>query len=126
MSITIDDAYYGNLDDDSYEDDIRISLTLVVSNWYYYTDIDLYIGIELPSGIEFWFIAEFTVYKTTYSGYITIDFDLLNTATESGWYTASAVGFANNERVSIMDTLIFDPPGSTDGADPKGYYSIAS
>ena len=65
VSVTINDAYYSDLDGDGLQDDIRIDLTVVLSNKYVYTDIDLYLGLTLPSGIEYWFLHSFTLQKST-------------------------------------------------------------
>ena len=125
VGINITDAYYADLDADNFEDDIFISIDVTLSNIYIETDVDIYIGVTLPSGIEFWFVAKITVIKSTYSYNFGINFDLLNTALESGWYTAQAVGFAEGDQYSIMQSLIFDPPGSNEGSsDPDGYFSI--
>ncbi|MCY3414491.1 MAG: hypothetical protein INQ03_22780 [Candidatus Heimdallarchaeota archaeon] len=118
VDIYIWDAYYADLDLDGYEDDIFIEIDLTLTNQYVYTDVEVFIGVTLPSGMEHWFKFDYTFKKTTLTGYITLGYDLYNTATELGWYEANAVGFAQGEEFSYMDTLIFDPPG-TGGGDPS-------
>lgn len=122
--IDITDAYYADLDSDGFEDDIRILVVMDLYNYKYTTDIDLYVGIEKPLGEEVWFLAEFLAYKTTYHESYSISFNLLNTATESGWYTAYSVGFADNEQFSIMSNLLFDPPGVVGGDPPSGTFTL--
>lgn len=117
---SINHAFYADLDADGREDDVCIYLTIEVYNYRIYTDIDLYIGVTLPSGSEFWFLVEFTVKKSYYYGWIDMKFDTFNTALESGWYDASAVGFAESERFSIMETLTFDPPGGPKDGEASG------
>lgn len=122
VDVFIEDAWYEDLDSDGYQDDIGVNLSVELSNQYVYTDIDMYLGITLPSGTEYWFLASFTVEKYTYYTYFRMTFELLNTATESGWYKASAVGFADGDRFSYMDSIIFDPPGQPNESDPQGSY----
>ncbi len=122
VDMTIEDAWYADLDNDSYTDDIAVVVLLELYNYNYITSVDVYIGVELPSGTTYWFTADLSLYKTTYYGYLEITFHLLNTATETGWYTAKAVGFADGETLSIMHSYDFDPPGETNGGDPVGIY----
>ena len=122
--IDITDAYYADLDFDGYEDDIRVLVIMDLYNNRFNTDIDLYVGIEKPSDEEVWFLAEFQAYKTTYHETYVISFDLLNTATESGWYWAYSVGFADNEQYSVMSDFLFDPPGDVGGDPPSGTFTI--
>lgn len=112
---TISDAYYTDLDQDGLQDDVRLLILLELVNNKMYTNVDLYVGLKLPSGTEYWFLAEFVLVKYTTYGYVQLEFDLLNTATETGWYEANTVGFAGNEQFSYMDSLVFDPPGSKNG-----------
>ncbi len=124
VSIDITDAYYADLDADLLEDDIVVTLNVTLTNIYVSTNVDIYIGITLPSGTEFWFLAEINVVKYTYSVTFGMKFDLMNTALEPGWYEANAVGFADGDQFSIMDSFIFDPPGGTDGGWPTSVYEI--
>ena len=101
-----------------------LDLDVTLSNPYYRTPVDIYIGITLPSGTEHWFLAEIVVHKTTFTKSFTMHFDLYDTAYESGWYNASAVGFALGEQFSYMHTVTFDPPLERPGGDPTGVYTI--
>lgn len=117
--VSFNDAYYADLDSDTLQDDIRLDMTIEIYNYQYSTDVELYVGITLPSGTQYWFLVTFTVYKSTY-GYSTgMLFNAYDTATESGWYDASAVGFANGESYSIMETITFDPPGGSGPGNPQ-------
>jgi len=124
VNVYINGASYGDYDQDGYQDDIEINLTIELSNQYVYTDIDIYVGVTLPSGQDFWFGYSFTAVKYTYTGYVDMKWDLMNTALESGWYRADAVGFAKGEQFSLMDSLHFDPPGQAGGLDPP--YGLAT
>lgn len=109
--VSINDAYYADLDGDLLADDIKLDLTLEIYNYNFYTSVEVYVGVTLPSGTEYWFVITLDVYKsTTYYG-TGLDVNLYDTATESGWYTAHAVGFASGESYSVMESLTFDPPG---------------
>jgi len=123
INIILNDAWYEDADADGDEDDIIILLTLELNNKRVVTKADLYLGIELPSGMEYWFVANFMLRKSGSYGYINLKFTLLNTATESGWYWAHAVGFAAGDQYSMMDSLEFDPPGGKTGGSPTGYWS---
>lgn len=116
--IQIVDAYYADLDNDGYEDDIK----LLVEFKFLDTDpsrVDLNIWIELPSGLTF--NVRISIYNTPNEFLLNIDcFDM---AIESGWYTvtmlASIMG-AGNGKLYIMDEIIFDPPtGGGPGLPPS-------
>jgi hypothetical protein len=118
--VTVTDAYYADLSGDGLEMDVGIHLFLEIYNNKVSTDVSLYIGIELPSGLTFWFLVEFTAIKYTYYGYTNIFFEGLNTALESGWYNAYAVAFAEGEQYSVMHIYTFDPPGGSSPGEPVG------
>ncbi len=108
QSIRIIDAYYADLDGDSYEDDIK----LLVQFDFITIDpqrVDLNIWIELPSGFTYAF--RISVYRAPAESVLHID--CIDMATESGWYTvtmlASVMGTGNG-KVYIADQLEFDPP----------------
>ncbi len=116
--IQIVDAYYADLDNDGYEDDIK----LLVEFKFLDTNpsrVDLNIWIELPSGLTF--NVRISIYNTPNEFLLNIDcFDM---AIESGWYTvtmlASVMG-AGNGKLYIMDEIIFDPPtGGGPGFPPS-------
>jgi hypothetical protein len=116
-NIRIMDAYYGDLDGDGYEDDIKLLVEFSFGN----TDpsrVDLNIWIELPSGIIYNF--RISVYRPPNESILNID--CIDMATESGWYTvtmlASVMG-AGNGKLYITDQLEFDPPTGTGPGLPK-------
>ncbi|TXT56457.1 MAG: conserved exported protein of unknown function [Candidatus Thorarchaeota archaeon] len=120
--ITIIDAYYGDLDGDACEDDIKILLEFRFPN----DDpvrVDLNIWIELPSGLTY--NVRISVYRAPAQSILNID--CIDMATESGWYTvtmlASVMGTGNG-KYYITDQLIFDPPtGAGPGLpDVKAYF----
>jgi hypothetical protein len=114
--IKIIDAYYADLDGDSYEDDIKLLVE------FSFTDsepvrVDLNIWIELPSGFMYSFRV--SVYRAPTESVLNID--CINMATESGWYTVSllaSVMGAGNGKLYITDELVFDPPTGGGGSLP--------
>jgi hypothetical protein len=106
--IQIIDAYYADLDEDSFEDDIKILVEFSLGN----TDpvrINLDIWIELPSGFVYYF--KVLVYRAPTESVLNID--CINMATESGWYTVSLVGSimgSGSGKFYTIDQLTFDPP----------------
>ena len=107
-TIQIIDAYYGDLDGDGVEDDIKI---LVEFDFIILepSRVDLNIWIELPSGYTY--NVRVSVYRAPTESILNID--CFNMATESGWYTvtmlASIMGTGAG-KYYITDELVFDPP----------------
>ena len=121
--ISIIDAYYADLDGDSYEDDIKLLVEFSFTDTEP-TRVDLNIWIELPSGFMYSF--RISVYRAPAQSVLNID--CLDMATESGWYTvtllASVMG-AGNGKLYITDELVFDPPTGGGGSLPpsvKAYF----
>ena len=114
--ISIIDAYYADLDGDSYEDDIKLLVEFSFTDTEP-TRVDLNIWIELPSG--FTYIFRVSVYRAPTESVLNID--CLNMATESGWYTVSLLASimgAGNGKLYITDELVFDPPTGGGGSLP--------
>ncbi|MCH8906361.1 MAG: hypothetical protein IH840_04655 [Candidatus Heimdallarchaeota archaeon] len=120
--VTLNDAWYEDSDNDGYEDDIILILTLELFIKRAVTKVDLYVGVQLPSGAEFWFLTELKLRKSGDYASFDFKFTLFDTATESGWYTAYAIGYAAGDKYAIMDSLEFDPPGSKSGGVPRAIY----
>jgi hypothetical protein len=117
QSIYIADAYYADLDNDGYEDDIKLLLEFCFEN-VDSVRVDLNIWIELPSGLMYAF--RISVYRAPAQS--TLNVDCLDMATESGWYTvtmiASIMGMGGG-KYYITDQLDFDPPtGGGPGLPP--------
>ena len=127
-TVTLTYGNYGDLDTlvglpaDGFQDDIIINMTLELSNKRYSTPIDLYFGIILPSGQQFWWEANLIVYKTSTTASFDLSVVIIDIATESGFYTAQAVGFAVNEQFSYLTSIIFDPPGGGAGRPPTATF----
>jgi len=127
-TVTLTYGNYGDFDtlvglpSDGFKDDIIINMTLELYNKKYSTPIDLYFGITLPSGQEFWWEANLIVYKSSSYASFDLTIVILEIATESGFYTAQAVGFAASEKFSYMTYLVFDPPGSGIGQPPGAFF----
>jgi len=122
--IWISDAYYGDLDGDGYEDDIKILLQFSLTNAEP-ARIEMTIWIQLPSGyvhgvgISIWNAQQYGV----------LNVDCLNMATESGIYTvtmAASVFGTGIGKAYITDYLQFDPPtGSGPGLPSVDAYFLA-
>ena len=121
VSATFNSAWYADLDADGNADDIGTNITLTLSNNKVSTYIDLYFNIVMPSGQEYWFLSQLKIQKYTYSATFSLLYHFYNTATECGWYTMNTVGFASNEQFSLMDSIVFDPPGKS-GGSPIGSF----
>ena len=106
--IQIIDAYYGDLDGDLVEDDIKILVEFAFTILEP-TRVDINLWIELPSGYTY--NVRVSVFRAPAESVLNID--CFNMATESGWYTvtmlASVMGTGGG-RYYITDQLIFDPP----------------
>jgi len=84
--ICISDAYYGDLDGDGYEDDIKILLQFSLASAEP-ARVEMTIWIELPSG----FVYGVGISIRNAPQYGVLNVDCLNTATESGIYAVTMV-----------------------------------
>lgn len=115
----ITDAYYGDYDEmeglvsDGLEDDVRVNITLNVFDPKPHIPIDVYLSVELPSGIIFYYIFEIMVIKETHLHTMNLQFVLLNIATEPGWYDVTVSALGERDPWALEDEFTFDPPGST-------------
>lgn len=119
---TIIDAYYDDLDGDGYADDVRLTIRAEFHN-FGESDFEkgveygIMFGITLPSGLSFWHEFMDVDNRST----VTIDFNLINQALESGWYDATAGGFYREYKPCdeiLFHDIIFDPPGGQHGGEP--------
>jgi len=109
FEIQIDHAYYYDLDNDGYEDDVYSIITVsTVSGLPEHIDAKIYQYLTLPSGKTYYFSIEVTGFDATYSIYS----EWYDVATESGWYTLEVT--VKNYYFSVYsydeDVLVFDPP----------------
>ena len=123
VGIRVHDAYYADLDSDSYEDDIRIVLNVSLIG---FTREEVLLGVEygllltlyLPSNTHYSYQYTSTDNSTTFA----LQVDILHQATESGWYKLRIAGFYKNLDINkpfIESYFQFDPPGGTTGDDPR-------
>ncbi len=115
VNVVILDAYYCDLDNDSYKDDIyaEVKLNLLGSNFY---ALDYYVNLTLPSGTLFSYYAKV---NTNMNEVILKNF-FYNHALESGDYTLTVkVVLKNGGMLTDSHSFVFDPPGGSDGADPS-------
>ncbi len=106
-SIAIQDAYYGDLDSDQIEDDIKILVAFQLDD-IQPSRIELYFDLVLPSGNGYSF--KVIIYGCPTSA---LNLDCINMATESGIYTVSMVAFlygSGTGKLYTTDYLEFDPP----------------
>lgn len=116
LDISIDHAYYYDLDGDGLEDDIQVDFTLTVNPGIKSpSKSDYYVKLTLPSGLAY------LVRLTLIGRYATIHmtFFWYDCATESGWYNINIEAFAyGGSRMGYSTAnLDFDPPG-TGGGEP--------
>ena len=116
--IQIIDAYYADLDGDTFEDDIKLLVEFSFGDTTP-SRINLDIWIELPSGFIYYF--KVLIYRAPSESILNID--CINMATESGWYTVSLVGSiigSGGGKLYTTDQLTFDPPtGGGPGLPPS-------
>ncbi len=115
-------AYYTDSDADGYEDDVIAVADIMIYNGYYGMLIELYVGLELPSGAELWYFVKLRAYVS----YFTLEFNFKDSATEQGWYTVHIVGFSVYDTYSVMNSYTFDPPGGTSNQPPSLEVSVIS
>lgn len=117
VSVTVDHAFYADLDGDSVEDDIQIDVILTADTTETVPKkTELYIVLTLPSAnslaVAVKIVGQFTVLHVTAFWY--------DSASEPGWYDVDAhvftVGLSNNGYCHCG--YKFDPPTGTGPGDP--------
>lgn len=123
ITLHITDAYYGNFDNDSYEDDIKVIANLD-ANFQGYALLFLYLDVTLPTGTIYKFSFQETVQFTGPDKTIVIT--AFNTATVSGWYTCELTGLAVYQDMLLysFSTYSFDPPTGIGNGDPEAIICI--
>jgi hypothetical protein len=122
ISIDIYAAGYFDLDNDESEDDVFTSFFITVSETPRNSMVDIYYRLKLPSGqtyIEMFQLSLSRDPDLLLSYYTIIGF---NTATESGWYTATIDIVLDDELGGVYiasDTIIFDPPNDEEPGEPE-------
>ncbi|MHA2030881.1 MAG: hypothetical protein ACW99A_04520 [Candidatus Kariarchaeaceae archaeon] len=122
------DAYYGDLDEDGYEDDVFAEIEFSLRHYYSDDDDDwektkyrpgdvaFYVELYLilPSGQTF---AHKLKYSTDDRKFV-FEYQMINHAIESGWYTLiveTATEDMMRYNYETSDKLVFDPPGGGGG-----------
>jgi len=106
--VSISDAYYADIDNDGFEDDIKLLVEFAFPTEEP-VRLDLNIWIELPSGLIFNFRV--SVWRAPNESILNID--CIDMAIESGWYTVNlltSVMGSGGGKYYIVDSLVFDPP----------------
>lgn len=115
-AVRIVDAYYGDLDGDAFEDDIKILVGFSFAS----TDIvriEISLWVELPSGLTYF--VKILVFGAP--GQSIVNIDCIDMATESGWYTVymlASIKLPGFGKVYIVDSIEFDPPTGTGNGMP--------
>lgn len=119
---TITDAYYANLNNQSYYD-IVYNMSFNISdftstntvNGYYFT---LLVGLTYPDGTTYWCQFNLISYQQTF----TLQVIWYDSVTQSGWYTAQSYTYPmNNHNNAYYSSFEFDPPSAgVGGASPTG------
>ncbi len=118
MTINITDAYYCDLNDDGFEDDVVSTFTIDIDNrneepFLFIT----WIVLELPSGFYYDYCYNMDTSEDEYN--YTMNF--YNHATENGWYTIDifCLLFDGRHLGFGVESYTFDPPGGDEGGEPS-------
>ena len=115
LTIQIIDAYYTDLDNDSSQDDI-FAIVRIENKGIIVANLDYYVKMELPSGT----VYSYHVRIITNKEILNLKNYFWNHAYESGNYSLTVtVSLKNIQRITTSTTLIFDPPGSSQGGEPS-------
>ena len=120
VAALVDDAFYADIDTEGDNFDIQYDVSIYIFDFKWYHQIvgyefNLYIGLEYPSGLEYWWKAVFLAYNS----YISFSIVFEDAAYESGIYTAHLFSqSANNQKTLVYDQFEFDPPGGNIGGPP--------
>ncbi len=117
------DAYYADLDLDGVEDDIRIYLNVTIIGFgadqlARGVEYGMVLNLFLPSNSKY----SYQYTSTDNSSRFSLRVDILNQATEKGWYTLRVAGYYQNLDINKPFTESFhqfDPPGGMTGDDPR-------
>ncbi|NHJ87788.1 MAG: hypothetical protein FK734_20165 [Asgard group archaeon] len=124
FKIKILHAYYYDLDNDRFYDDVYTIISISsLSGYAEQIDADIYQYITTPSGRTYYF----RVHVYGYDSYFRLYTKWYNVATEKGWYKFKATIENINYYGYTYDTasVIFDPPTSApEGAMPTATVSI--
>lgn len=117
FQVTIENAYYADVDGDGQEDDVIIEYLCEVTEGYKSpSKTDFYFTLTLPSG------AQLLAMVTLVGKFDTIRIRLtwFDSAWESGWYNVliDALAFGGSVYGYTTDSYDFDPPTGSGTGDP--------
>ena len=116
FKLKAENAGYGDLDNDSVEDDIFIDFSIHYNTINDDLILDVFIIIVTPDNqtFELNFSEEM---KDDGSSFLEYNITALNTVTVGGWYTAYIYGtLLADDRIKFSsDVIIFDPPEAGNG-----------
>lgn len=117
VDISIDHAYYYDLDDDGISDDVLVNITCTVRDGMKHpSKSEYHVALTLPSGLVYLVIIEVTGKYNT----IFMSLKMFDTATESGWYNVRVDGYGFGIRRGGYSTTTydFDPPTGAGTGQP--------
>ncbi len=118
FNVYILDAYYTDMDQDSQENDVFVTLGFELGYSFIY-DFIYEIRLTLPSGASY----SYYVRVLAWSDVIIIRNLFFDHATESGDYTVDVFAvMISPDVVSAEASVVFDPPGGSEGGDP--YFGV--
>ncbi|TFF68224.1 hypothetical protein EU520_00685 [Candidatus Thorarchaeota archaeon] len=114
IDVTIEDAYYLDLDPDLIENDVVVYVRFSLADFPYY-EFAYIITLQLPSGTEY----SYLVYVYAWIDDVYLCNVFFDHATESGNYTVyvEAVMFIPGVATDSGE-YVFDPPGGSEGGKP--------
>ncbi|MGM0686532.1 MAG: hypothetical protein ACQET3_06165 [Promethearchaeati archaeon] len=114
IDVSIEDAYYDDLDKDLKEDDAYVLLRFELADSPYY-EFHYIITLELPSGIEY----SYLVYVYAWIDVVYINNFFYDHVTESGNYTVYVTAtMVIPSFATDSGYYVFDPPGGSEGGKP--------
>ncbi len=114
IEVTIVDACYTDLDDDSWEDDVLVVVRFDLSSSDYY-EFAYVITLTLPSGTSYSYLVIVLAWVDVVYTYNLF----FNHATESGDYTVYVKALLVTPATATDSaTYVFDPPGGSEGGKP--------
>ncbi len=113
ISVRVVEAYYADLDNDTFQDDIYALVRFSLSGAVRY-NFDYYVTLTLPSGYNFSYAFAINTGESFELNHYFFDH-----AIESGNYTLSVLVVLRTGGISTdSHVYVFDPPGASTGGDP--------
>jgi hypothetical protein len=116
VEISIDHAYYYDLDADGVSDDVLVNMTCTIREGIKNPQRSEYhIYLTLPSGLRYLVVVEVLGKYST----LQMSLKMYDVATEAGWYNVLAEGFTFGRPHGYSTASYdFDPPDQTGTGEP--------